>query len=444
VTGEAGNAQGTHAPTGPVFSRKHARPSTRTDAQLVKGAVEDHAEYNTILEANSLILTLYSELLKVHKFVKQLYKPRFPELESLVLNPLEFIRAVERIGNRDDIGNVDMTDILPAAQVMVVSVTATTTSGQALPDDVFKKLMIGVDLGLEIDRARSDTLSYVESRMEFIAPNLSEIVGSNVAAKLMGLAGGITALSKMPSNNLQILGAKRTFLAGMSTKAISAHVGVIGECPIMQSAPPTLRKRVLRLLAGKCGLAARVDSFHDAETHNANVGRQFKAFIEKRIKGMQELPPARRPKPLAIPDERPKTKRGGRRHRKMKERYAMTELRKQKNRLGFGPEAQDSTFIGDTVKDFGMIGKSTGTVRVAAVDKGLLKKYKQNFGGSSLGSSGLSSSLAFTPIQGLELQNPEANKQKQEDAEKYFGTASTFANVGGGKLSVSKPISKYF
>lgn len=47
-------------------------------------------------------------------------------------------------------------------------------------------------------------LQFVESRMSSIAPNLSLIVGSEIAARLMGLAGGLHALSKMPACNIQV------------------------------------------------------------------------------------------------------------------------------------------------------------------------------------------------------------------------------------------------
>lgn len=40
-------------------------------------------------------------------------------------------------------------------------------------------------------------------------------------------------------------------------------------------------------------------------------------------------------KPLPKPVDPPRKKRGGKKVRKMKERYAMTELRKQANRLNF-------------------------------------------------------------------------------------------------------------
>lgn len=50
---------------------------------------------------------------------------------------------------------------------------------------------------------------------------------------------------------------------------------------------------------------------------------------------LKEPPPVKFVKPLPKPIDPPRKKRGGKRVRKMKERYAMTELRKQANRLNF-------------------------------------------------------------------------------------------------------------
>ena len=45
-------------------------------------------------------------------------------------------------------------------------------------------------------------LSYLERRMHIIAPNVSAIVGTRVAAKLIASAGGISELSKIPACNI--------------------------------------------------------------------------------------------------------------------------------------------------------------------------------------------------------------------------------------------------
>ena len=48
------------------------------------------------------------------------------------------------------------------------------------------RVMEACDTALELEKYKSRIYSYVESRMTFIAPNLSVLVGAPIAAKLMG------------------------------------------------------------------------------------------------------------------------------------------------------------------------------------------------------------------------------------------------------------------
>ena len=52
-------------------------------------------------------------------------------------------------------------------------------------------------IALTLNDYKKSIFDYVESRMAYIAPNLSSIIGASTAAKLMGAAGGLTALSKV-------------------------------------------------------------------------------------------------------------------------------------------------------------------------------------------------------------------------------------------------------
>lgn len=49
-------------------------------------------------------------------------------------------------------------------------------------------------------------LTFVERRMSQIAPNVCGLVGSKIASQLMGLAGGLVALSRIPANHIQVRG----------------------------------------------------------------------------------------------------------------------------------------------------------------------------------------------------------------------------------------------
>ncbi|KAL6175802.1 hypothetical protein ACLB2K_052441 [Fragaria x ananassa] len=119
--------------------------------------------------------------------------------------------------------------------------------------------------------------------MGFIAPNLSAIVGSAVAAKLMGMAGGLAALAKMPACNVQLPGAKKKNLAGFSTA--TSHIVLIMLRRLtyfkIQTTPPALRMRSGRLLAAKSTLAARVDSTRaDPSGNSGNFLREEMTYFK--------------------------------------------------------------------------------------------------------------------------------------------------------------------
>lgn len=94
-------------------------------------------------------------------------------------------------------------------------------------------------------------MNYVESRMTLIAPNLSMTIGSSVAAKLMGAAGGLSALSKIPACNLQVLGKTAKTNTGLSALGIQKHVGFIFHSDLVSGLPSDYRKKANRLIAAK-------------------------------------------------------------------------------------------------------------------------------------------------------------------------------------------------
>lgn len=69
---------------------------------------------------------------------------------------------------------------------MVVSVTASTTQGSPLQPDQLTRIEEACQMAIELHEMRITMLTYVESRMSFIAPNISILVGASTAAKLMG------------------------------------------------------------------------------------------------------------------------------------------------------------------------------------------------------------------------------------------------------------------
>ena len=87
---------------------------------------------------------------------------------------------------------------------MVVSVTGSTTSGKPLTEWELSECNKGCREVLQLDEDKALILQFVESRMNRLAPNLCSLIGVRIAAQLVGLAGGIIALSKIPACNVQV------------------------------------------------------------------------------------------------------------------------------------------------------------------------------------------------------------------------------------------------
>ena len=79
-----------------------------------------------------------------------------------------------------------LATFLTPATIMVVSVTASTTQGVPLAEDALERAKEACVMAIELAEMRKTIMDYVESRMSFIAPNVSILVGASTAAKLMG------------------------------------------------------------------------------------------------------------------------------------------------------------------------------------------------------------------------------------------------------------------
>jgi U4/U6 small nuclear ribonucleoprotein PRP31 len=421
----------------------------------VVGPLEEWPEYKLVVASNAIVAALDDEILSVHRFLADLYGRRFPELATIATHPLDYARLVKLVRNETDLTPLDgpIAALLGSAQAMVVQITGATTT-QAKPPlspEDLAEAIAAADEMLALDAAKQRVLAFVESRMTALAPNTSALLGTRVAAQLVGIAGGLTSLSRTPSCNVQVLGQKRKHLAGLSRAAAQPHRGVIFECPLVVSAPPDLQRKMGKVLAAKVVLAARVDVFREAG--GGDVGRSLLAQLQGKLGKLQEPAPARQKKPLKAPDEVRKKRRGGRQARALKAKFGMTDVRRDANRMSTsGGGDYDSVAMGT---DHGMLGTGTGVaggkLRVekrtnqkiafvpGAAGGGGRKQRRlmigQVAGGAGGGAGGGTlSSVVFTQTQGIELVDPAraaanaaaAASNANGAASGYFSTVGSF------------------
>ncbi|KAK1443742.1 pre-mRNA splicing factor prp31 [Babesia gibsoni] len=350
------------------------------------------SELSLMEECNKSVLDIDNEIINIYNYVRDIYSKRFPKLESIVYSPLDYIAVVRRAQNELDFTKVQLNDLLPNTMIMAITVAATMAQGSHLSSQVLNEVLTACNEGMLLAEFRNDILVYLESRMALLAPNVSAIIGTALAARLITKAGGLATLAKMPSQNIMLVGGNR--------KGVVVP-GIINSCEIIQNAVPSVKHRAVKLVSGKLSLAAKIDLFK--ESRDGQLGESYRKQIIQALQKAQEPPPAPTKKSLPIPMERKASKRGGSRLRKAKERLATSEFRKYANRLKFGEEAEEE--YGLEVGDgFGMIGKYTGHGKLTLQHKQTklqLPKKRQIAMQSSGATNGMSSSLVFTPLQGM-------------------------------------------
>jgi nucleolar protein 56 len=110
-----------------------------------------------------------------------------------------------------------------------------------------------------LEGARTELEGAVNAAVPLRTPNLVQLLGPELTARLLAQAGGLDRLARLPSSTVQVLGAERAFFEHLRGRAPPPRHGLLFLHPAVQSAPRLERGRLARTLAGKVSIAARLD-----------------------------------------------------------------------------------------------------------------------------------------------------------------------------------------
>ena len=136
---------------------------------------------------------------------------------------------------------------------------------------------------MDLRRSRQRIEEELSRSMSAIAPNLSELAGPLLAARLMSRAGSLRRLSELPSSAVQIMGAEKSLFKHLNGKAPSPKHGLIYRHPAIMNAPKRLRGKLSRALAGKLSIASRIDY------HSGVISPELKGSLENRLSEIRKM-----------------------------------------------------------------------------------------------------------------------------------------------------------
>ncbi|MBZ3936199.1 NOP5/NOP56 family protein [Methanimicrococcus blatticola] len=132
--------------------------------------------------------------------------------------------------------------------------------------------------------------SFIEMKMKETAPNLSQLAGVVLGARLLSMAGGLKHLAAMPSGSIQVMGAEKAMVKHLRSNAPSPKHGTIFSHPILNTAPFRLRGKIARSFAAAVSLSARTDYYSGTfnpkieSDLNTKINRIKQASSQKEVK----------------------------------------------------------------------------------------------------------------------------------------------------------------
>lgn len=103
--------------------------------------------------------------------------------------------------------------------------------------------------------------TYLKKVMEKYCPNLLELGGITIGAKLLELSRSLKHLALLPASTIQLLGAEKALFRHIKTGSRSPKHGIIINHPLIQKARKDDKGKAARMLADKLSLCARLDYF---------------------------------------------------------------------------------------------------------------------------------------------------------------------------------------
>ena len=238
-------------------------------------------EQNTILTINAVRASVNSDVLInqatnninecdktssiLVKRLREWYELYLPEFSHSIKNNEGFVRFLREKNRKELLSELKLTE--------------EETMGTGLKKEDLNEIMLLAELVQHIYTLRGHHEAYLQSILKDYAPNMNELCGTTIAAKLLEHAGSLKRLALLPSSTLQLLGAEKALFRHLTRKSKPPKYGLIINHPIIQNARKTDKGKAARALADKISICARLDYFK-----GEFKALEFKKELEERFK----------------------------------------------------------------------------------------------------------------------------------------------------------------
>ncbi|KAH3903118.1 probable Nucleolar protein 58 [Saccharomycodes ludwigii] len=240
-----------------------------------------------IIQAIALLDDLDKELNTYAMRCKEWYGWHFPELAKIVVDSVAFARIILAMGVRSNASETDLSGILPEEIEERVKSAAEVSMGTEITSTDLENIKCLAEQIVEFAAYREQLSNYLSSRMKAIAPNLTQLVGELVGARLIAHAGSLISLAKSPASTIQILGAEKALFRALKTKHDTPKYGLLYHASLVGQASGKNKGKIARVLAAKAAVALRYDALSEERDDSGDIGLEVRAKVENRLSQLE-------------------------------------------------------------------------------------------------------------------------------------------------------------
>jgi len=212
--------------------------------------------------------------------LREWYSIHYPELDNIVSDHRLYAKLINDLGNKKNFteGKLKLESNLSTR----VSKSVEESLGADFNENDIEAVKSFSDIILNLYEVKEKIEEYIAKIMKETAPNISELAGPVLGARIISLAGGLDRLSILPAGTIQLLGAEDAFFRFLKTKKRPPKHGIIFQLPEIRSSPRNIRGKISRTFAAKLALASRADKFK-----GSFIGDKLKKDFEKRVQSLK-------------------------------------------------------------------------------------------------------------------------------------------------------------
>ena len=204
-----------------------------------------------MIQAINSVDDIDESISKLVERIRDWYTIYFPEMDTISNNET-YIKLIAESENREDILENFMEHFSEEIE---------ESTGADIEEDDLLMLKSFAESIYSLQKSRKELETYIDSKMEAIAPNLRDLLGSTLGAKLIAHIGSIKRLATYPASVIQIMGAEKAIFRHLKTGERPPKHGLIFQHPSVRGAKWWNRGKIARNLALKITLAVRKDVF---------------------------------------------------------------------------------------------------------------------------------------------------------------------------------------